>query len=101
MLVAVLLAVCLIAAPTAGLVAANAATNPLGEGPGGLHVVLGVAIPAPLSYFTARHAAGRTQRGAAVWALASVVATGALLVVLFLFVVFVIRPVYGRGMVDL
>jgi hypothetical protein len=87
-----LAATCLIVAPIAGLLAANAATNPPGEGPGTLQVLLGVLVPASVSYVTVRHAAKRSRIAAVAWALASLVATGLLLLALAVFVDVVVRP---------
>lgn len=87
-----LIVVCLLVAPVLGLVAANAATNPPGNGPGGMQVVLGAGVPALLSFVAALFARNGTLLRAGAWAFASVLATGALLLVLALFVEHVIRP---------
>jgi hypothetical protein len=80
-----------VAAPILGLVVANLAHNPAGNGPGSLQVALGVVVPASISFFTAV-VAKRTVAVAAIWAVGSVLATGALLLVVVLFVQFVIQP---------
>jgi len=83
--------VCLVAAAIAGVVAAGAARNPPGNGPGAAQVLLGVGVPAVLSGVVVwRDGGSRTSLAA--WALASVAATGLLLLLLFLFVELVIRP---------
>jgi hypothetical protein len=87
-----LVVLCLIVAPVLGLVAANAATNPPGNGPGTLQVVLGAGVPAVLSFLAALLAGNGTLLRAGAWACASVAATGSLLLVLALFVELVIRP---------
>jgi hypothetical protein len=74
-----------------GLVAASLAPNPAGNGPGSLQVVLGAGVPALFSFAIASLAGTRLAL-AAVWALASVLATGVLLLLLFLFVNVVIQP---------
>jgi hypothetical protein len=83
--------VCLVVGPVAGLLAANAATNPPGNGPGTAQVVLGIGVPAGLSFLAARLGA-RTTPVAGAWALASVVATGALLLLLIMFFFWVFQP---------
>ena len=82
---------CCVVAHVLGLVASSFAPNPAGNGPGSLQVVLGAGVPALISFAIAS-LAGRRLVLAAVWALASVLATGILLLVLFLFVEVVIQP---------
>ena len=83
---------CLLAAPVVGLLAASLAENPPGNGPGGMQVLLGVGVPAGLSFLVARRWAERTRLRASMWAVASVAATGIILLLLALYVSEVIQP---------
>lgn len=82
---------CCVVAPVLGLAAASLAENPPGNGPGALQVVLGAGVPAVFSFGLASLAGARPPF-AVLWALASLLATGALLFALFLFVEIVIQP---------
>jgi hypothetical protein len=82
---------CCVVAPVLGLLAASLVENPPGNGPGALQVVLGAGVPTVLS-FGAASLAGARPPAAVLWALASLLATGALLFALFLFVEVVIQP---------
>jgi len=63
--------VCILLAPVLGLVAADKSTNPPGEGPGVLQVILGVGIPAGVAFVVARHVGNRTRARALAWSVAS------------------------------
>jgi len=84
--------VCILLAPVLGLVAADKSTNPPGEGPGVLQVILGVGIPAGVAFVVARHVGNRTRARALAWSVASVAATGVILVLLWIYVFTVVRP---------
>jgi hypothetical protein len=83
---------CLVAAPGLGLVAAGFAPNPPGDGPGAMQVVLGTGVPAVISFLVARRGARTSRFAAGAWAVASVAATGMLLLLLIMFVFSVIDP---------
>ena len=87
----VLALTCLLVAPILGLTLGGRANAP-GEGPGVLGLLLGIGIPAGASLVLAR-GAGRSWPHAIGWALASVAATGGLLLLAWLFVFTVIKPV--------
>lgn len=77
--------VCLIIAPIASLWIAGKLPNPPGNGPGGLQVVFGIAVPAVLaSGATAVTQVPRLE--AVLWVLAALVATFGLLVLTMLLV---------------
>lgn len=73
--------VCLVIAPILGVWAGGSMPNPPGNGPGGEQLLLGVAVPAFLTFLVALVARiGRLE--AALWTTASLAVTGGL--VLFL-----------------
>ena len=83
--------VCLVATPIAALLAAGIPENPPGNGPGPAQVLLAVGVPTLLSGVVVWRDGGSVASSAA-WALASVAATGVVLLFLLLVVVLVIRP---------
>jgi hypothetical protein len=72
----------LVVAPVAGLWAGGSMPNPPGNGPGIGQVLVGVLIPISVSVGAARIVSRATWMEASVWAFASLVVAGALLVLL-------------------
>lgn len=80
-----LTAACLVVAPVLGVWAGASMPNPPGNGPGLGQLVVGVAVPAALAFVAGRLA--RVRRFAAVfWIVASLAATGVLVLFLVWFV---------------
>jgi hypothetical protein len=80
-----LTAVCLVVAPLIGVWAGGSMPNPPGNGPGVGQVVVGVAIPVVFAFLASRFArVGRVE--ATLWTVASLAATGGLVLSLIWFV---------------
>ena len=80
-----LTAVCLIAAPLIGVWAGGSMPNPPGNGPVVVQVVVGVAVPVAFAFLASYFArVGRVE--ATIWTVASLAATGALVLFLIWFV---------------
>jgi hypothetical protein len=77
--------VCLLVAPVVGLACAGSMSNPPGNGPGVGQVMAGVVVPVSITCIAALIARMRLV-DACLWTTASLVMTGALLVLLVWFV---------------
>ena len=77
--------VCVVVAPVAGVMSAGTVPNPAGNGPGAGQVIVGVGVPASVTWIAALIA--RTRRAeACLWTTASLAVTGALVLLLVWFV---------------
>jgi hypothetical protein len=83
--------VCLIIAPILGVWAGGSMPNPPGNGPGAGQVVVGVTVPMCLTFVASVVARIRALE-ASIWAIASVLLTGGLILFLMYFVEYVLRP---------
>jgi len=80
-----LVVVCIGVAPALGVWAGGSMPNPPGNGPGAGQVVVGIAVPAVLTFLTT--AAASIRSGETVgWAIAALAATGGLVLFLAWFV---------------
>jgi hypothetical protein len=73
--------VCLVIAPIAAIWVAGQLPNPPGEGPGGLRLIFGIAVPSALALVAAT-VTGVGRREAVFWVLAALFATLGLLVLI-------------------